>query len=740
MASAPSKSLLTPRDRRRFIIAVQYELFLTDLHLSDLEEFDLLLRLAETASSRTLKRVLKELTEDETVQLIYYAFKHYREGSYTIFRTLKTIFAADHPLQKLIRGLSFYYYDVNQQMPIDLAKQLAFQEVFARKKTEVCFKLLCRLVHLIIESPLLIAKITGQDLQQAELRKQTLQRRFQYEPSLTEFEAFVRVFGLTNGLPFFWQGERQPETSLPDKLQLLCTLFERPEALADIPHAEMASFFSFVMNILLHIETLHQYPEKYAKGIQQLTCAMPTYNKHLDGLPALPSLLDGLQCVAKSLQQIPVFIYDQSDPKIYAANQRYSKKLEQQYNCNLLHLSLSQILTFAERLGIEKLLDTTQQRRLGYGGARNSVFLLTPVLKQLFENGYRTITAMLSVDTEILKKLFRTHVIGDAHQPGSTLLMIDDDMEIPPSNLFCHALFSYESSDRYTASAGYAIGRATKFQIAYISLKEALNNPKSLFASTEWSQQICSAAMSEYVTKPTLCLNLPFGSEERHVRGVLESNPLLHPSIHLASARYPTQNLPTQPWVGIEEYLVWYLPYSINLAMVLSLLDPRNLQGRCVFPWNQNSFTHLGELIHSIASPEQQKEMQHRFWKNFQLFRQSCPDMTFVTAIKDLIDTDVKSLLLAFQKTNHLTASEKSALHRIGQIYLSYQFDASLLWHLSTLVGEAVSLHEAKDLIEKQHNIRLDTLPLTHGFYLLLHSVGNGEFPQILRQLDDFHD
>ncbi len=736
--------MLTPTDRKRFLTAIQYERFFTHLQISDLDDFDLLQRLAEIASPATLKRALSELTIPETVQLIYHLFRHYREGSYIILSTLKTLYPPTHPLHKLTHGLRSYYYDSQQQIPLDLINMLAFQEVFSRKQTEVCFQLFRKLVNMIIESPVIIAQMLGRDLEQAEQRKQVLQRRFGYAPSLTEFETFTRVFGLYNGLPFFWQGEQQPETSLHDKLQLLNDLFSRPEALSDIPQAEMFSFLSFVLNILLHVETLSQKPEKYDKGLHSLSFAIPTQNKRLEELPALPSLLDGLKAITSSLQQIPLFIYDQSNPQIFSKNQRTIKKLSLEYNCPILHLSLSDILALAKIIGVERLVNTTGTGKLGFGGARNCIFLLTPVLKQLFLKGHHTVDAMLSAKPQLLKDLFQTHVLGNTQNAGDTIFMLDDDMEIPHSNLFCHAFFAQESSQRYTSAAGTSIGRATKFNISYVPLQKFLDDPKIVFASTQWSTQIASAGMSEYITKPMICLNLPFGSEEKHLRGVMEWNPLLHPSLHLAGSRYPTQSLPTRPWHGLEGYLREYIPYSIHIAMTLSLLDPRNQQSRCVLPWNLKEqptpFTSLKDVCQHIGSPQQQHEMQSRFKQNMNLFQnKSAPDMTFTIAIQDLLSMDVDGVLYDYQEQNKLTTAEKKALANIGQIYSFYQQDAKILEKLTSLVCEGTSVDEARKTLETEYALHLHDLPLTHGLYLLIHSVGLGEFSQLLRIMEQVH-
>ncbi len=742
MSRTKNQGLLTSLDRQRFLTAVQYELFLSDLELSDLDDFALLQRLAETASPDTLQRVLSELTQPETVDLLYYALEHYREGSYTIVSTIEKIYPIDHPLQRLIQGFRHYYYDLKTKVPLDLVKLLAFQEVYARQQTDICFQLFSRLIDLIIESPVNMASIAPSDPEKVAQQKQLLQERFRFQPSLAEFRNFTRRFGLYHQIPFFWQGVRQPETSLHDKLQLLCTLFERPQALPDIPPDELVPIFSFVLNILLHLETMHRHADNYLEGLQGLTCAIPTHGKRLAALPGLPSLLRGLHGVLPSLINYPVFIYDQSDEELYGLNQDYISELSNQYKCPILHLSLSDILTLAKRTGIEPLLNTTRKGSLGFGGARNCVFLLTPVLRHLFDDGHRTPSAMLNVEATQLKRLLQTYVLGKAKTPGDTLLMIDDDMEIPPANLFCHALFSHEAALRYSCSASFAIGRATKFNIIYPSLSQVLYDPKAAFASHLWSNEICSASMSEYVSKPKVCLNIPFGSEEQHLRGVMEMNPLLHPSIHLAGARYPTGSLPTRPWCGLEEYLSWYIPYSIQVAMTMSLLDPINREERSALPWNQKehlqSFANLRAAAHFIASEEQQKEMKNRFWHNVALFYQcKAEEMHLLVAIKDLINCNSDKILKTYQNEHPLNPMERNSLKKIGELYAFYQKDASLLWKFTGMVLGGTEIDQARAILEKKGRLSFAQLPLTNGLYLLFRSIGMAEFNQLLKGLEE---
>ncbi len=741
MPRTKNQPLLSALDRRRFLTAVQYEIFYTGLKICDLDEYALLQRLAESACPDTLEKALRELTLNETVELVYYAFRNYREGSYAILTTLETIYPLDHPLQTLIDGFRSYYYDLNQRLPLELSQLLAFQEVYARKQTELCFNLFCRLIPLIVASPLHIAQVTEGDLGQAAERKRALEQRFRYVPSLSEFQNFTRRFGLHNQVPFLWKGTKQPETSLHDKLQLLCKLFERPEALPQIAAGEMVAFLSYALNILMHLEAMRQQPNKYTAGLQMLTCAIPTRNKNLAALPGVASLLRGLKDVLPSLGAFPIFIYDQSEPEIYAINQHYLAQLARRYECPILHLHLAQILMLGKKIGAERLLDTTQKGQLGFGGARNCVFLLTPVLRQLFVRGYQTVQAMLASDPALLKQLFQAHVLAHKELAGNAIFMIDDDMEIPPSNLFCHAFFAHEAFNRYSCSASYAIGRATKFNIIYPAFRQVLTDPKAIFSSSQWTTDICSAAMSEYVTKPKICLNLPFGSEEQHLRGLMEANPLLHPSIHLAGPRYPTGAVPTRPWYGLEEYLTWYLPYSIQIAMTVSLLDPTGKQGRCVFPWNQKeqlqTHTSLRSAFHHITSQDQRKEMQKRFWRNVELFRQSeVEDMPFLTAIKDLIDCDIAQVIQECQIQAWLTSDEKNSLEKIGAIYAFYQQDARLLWRFVEIAISGTAVDEAKSILESERSLSFSQFPLTNGLHLLFHSVGLAEFNQLLADLE----
>ena len=245
--------------------------------------------------------------------------------------------------------------------------------------------------------------------------------------------------------------------------------------------------------------------------------------------------------------------------------------------------------------------------------------------------------------------------------------------------------------------------------------------------------------MSEYVCKPKICLNLPFGSEESHQRGWQEFNPILHPSIHLPGTRYPKGSFPTRPWMGLDQHLQWYIPYSVHIAMTHNLLDPCNVMGYCVFPWNEegkhSAFSNLGDIMAFVAAPDQQQEMQKRFWENVALFfrGEDKDEKSLTQAIHELMHNNVEETLRKFEESQSpLTRAEKTSLAKIGKVYLFYQKDATLLHDFCSRVLDGIAIDEARTALEKHHAVQFADYPLTHGLYLLFHAIGEGEFNQIL--------
>ncbi len=688
--------------RRRFLTAVQYGVYFEDINPEDTSEAFFLQFLAPISLS-SAKKICNNLPSDALHQLIKYCFQHYREGSYILLNALDP----RHPIQDLISGLRSGCYDPNQPGDVN---DLEIQFV---KDSDVCYELFNELLSLMIDS--------------AGSARNELEQRFRPRPTRDQFLKFTRLFGLRHGLPFAIYHCTQPETDLSEKLRFLVRLFRQPEKLPQMLTGDILQFFSFVYNIIIHCEALSNRPETYTEGLHMLTCAIATKGRKLAQLPCLPSILKAMATIS-SLDNLPLVVYDQSDAPLFYANARSIAKLSKAYSAPILHLSLEQTLALSKKLGIEPLLNTTCTGALGYGGARNAIFLLTPILRRAFDAGHRSSEQLLSLPSQELINSFQEHVLGGSGS-GDTILMLDDDMEIPLSNLYCHCLFAKQASQRYSTSMGYLIGRATRFNLVFQPLSAFLQNPRLVTRSTQWTNQICSAAMSEYVTKPKICLNLPFGSEEAHQKNLKEHNPLLHPSFHLAGNRYPIGPFPTRPWMGMQSFLNWYLPYSLQIGMTLDLLDPTNAYGRCVFPWNagelHQQFKNLRDFFVFASAPEKIEEMQTRFWRNVAEFRndEKSP-MVLRKNILELIHTNVEKELGCVEKP--LSRAEAVSLKKIGDLYLFYQKDATMLWdHCERVLS---------DPNRKPHYDQptVTEYPLTNGLCLLFNAVGNGEFNQLL--------
>lgn len=671
-------------EKNRVLTELVYGLYYGELDTSS--EFFPLQIIAQKVSRETLQAVVKRLPIEKTVPLIAYLFSHYREGTPPLLRALSDLHQKN-AIAELIFWLSRTYFDKDKitNSPPDLLIQTLEKE--ALKETETIFTLFNELVAKMLDRP---------DAPHKQFRAY-LKRTYSFE----NFLAFVKLFGLTGYCPIFPGGALEGDHLL-SKVIALHRLFFTEKTLQPIVSYQAYSFVSSIIGTLF---ALIDQPQLFKEGLSHFSCSIATKGKMLHQTPVLESLLQGYRLLLKFLQQeetlknYPIFIFDQSDEALFQQNQAYIDSL----GGNIVHISQSEALMRARELGLEGLLDTTKRGDFGFAGARNCQFLLTAAFKN--------------------QKLL---------SDSDFIYMLDDDIQIPACNLFSAALFAKTNHQHYVASDGYHTGRYTKSGLNYCDLEELLQTPEKLQIFAPWSDDEVGASVSEHITKPRICLNIPHGSEERHLGIRAQLHVFLKCSKHLAGARYPTKEIPSHFVVGLHEHLKSYLPYVFLVMMSTALLDSMNKHNRLVFPWNDlsriGSFASLQEVFGYIQSEVTKHTMCERFLKNVRACFETASD-PFARSLQKLMQLDVAKVIDAFEQQASLTLHEKEELHKLRTLYTHLQEDARLLWQ----VGSRLTLDKDVDaILTAVPNI--SEYPLTEGFYLMASAILKGQFCAYIAQ------
>lgn len=780
-------------------------------------EFLLLQLLAPLINRKKLSSILIGLDLNKQTALICYCYKRYREGSYTILKNFELLFSQQASLNlspntrdllyKLKNGLERKYF-FNDSLYNTLVSSTAVTETFliqlctlleteATQQMQEFLILLKHVVKAIIESPARthearrwVQQKKSWDFSSSDVSEdESLQYRKkldnlfrEYLPisySIEEIQHWAKIFGLEGHVPLFtFQGTTHPNT-LVERMRFLHLVFTDPLLLAQIGDDQKREYIAFVLAIILQLEAINKKPEKYKIGLEKMICAIPTKDKDLSLLPGLPSLLKGLKSVVDylnntlltptSLKNYPIFVFDQSEERLFEKNQRTLEQLSRQYSCSIIHLSTKDALSLAKILSLEPLINTTGKGSFGFGGARNCVFLLTPVFKRAMDKGCTNPSQVLAMDASKLIRLFQEHVLGgvsSSYPCGDTLFMIDDDIEVPEANLFSHLFYAQARNDQYTHVFGFSQGRATK-GLTFTSLNYVLHTPRNSFIFTRWVDIPVLAGMSEYISKPKFCLNIPFGSEEGHYIGKIEITPLLQCSKHLGGVRHPSRRIPSHVFVGMETFLEIFIPYSLTLLMASELITSPLHKENNVLPWNDSpvpSFHNLRELFSYASKDKVKQEIKKRFWKNIRRLFQPTDEETqpdsknslhLLQYIQELIQMDVGQIIQTIIERERLDYIEKASLKKMASIYLFYQQDAKLFWSFGEAVIQALAGHSSSwleaavdpinnltALIEhiktKQENdkqLKFSDFPLTQGLYLIMHAVGAGEFCERIKAI-----
>ncbi len=471
---------------------------------------------------------------------------------------------------------------------------------------------------------------------------------------------------------------------------------------------------AFTNAISSHIHALGNAREKYLQGIANITYALPTAGKDLRFFAWIPSLVVALEGFCQELNianTIPIFILDQSEPDLFAKNAAYIKTLSK----NCIHLNAYDMITLAKKLNIEKLLETDSDGRFGYGGARNAIFLLMPLLRKLLDN-------KISKDT--LEADFRKIVLEESENP-CVIHMGDDDVHVPFSTVFSDALFASEHSLEYFCRYGWVKGRRTTWTQTSFSLEYLLEHTSDILLQHTWQDEPFKHGMSGLLTKPKLCLNVPFGQEEAYLKAMKEySWDIRHPMLHLSGYRLPTSEITTNRFSGLAAFLKIHYNNTVGALLVTDLLDPQNLYKRCALPWNKlkKTFTSLENAIEYIVNPKVIQRMQTAFEKNV---------ANLEKGLKNYEKIKLKKSNLALF---HIGVLETQ---NVDAILLPYSRFANEVQELKSLFTELSSDAKAfkAALVSKKKLLVPENQSMTHSLQLLLQVIREASFQQILSHL-----
>lgn len=652
---------------------------------------------AEVADVKMIKRQLKKLSLMESLQLIPELFLHYREGSFLIISFFEEMHSSPS-WRKLLQGLQRRYYDAHFCLQLfqrevkfsmsqldEVIRQLETRAFNQVKKIE---KSLRGLLHFLLKG----SSILNQGLFKA------YSSYFEGKYSQKQLRRFFSIFGLYDHQPSLrYLGIPLPHHALSTTLVFLERLFQKPMALQQISQEEVSFYLYFIKELCDHLEAFLVTPKKYFNGLKNVVFALPTKGKELEKLAWLPSVIKGLTTLIQELNdragtdilrlsEVPIFVFDHSTKELFKKNSQFVHALNSKYLSSIFHLSLKKTLTVARYLKVEGLIDTTGNQASGYGGARNSVYFLTPFLSNKFKEK---------------KKIVHSDKEEFIH-------MGEDDLLVPEAVIFSDALFAYAYEHDYIRSQAHGFGRTTFSLHSKLSLSAVLAFPKSAYAFFRWSNESFAMGMKGLLSKPKFCLNLSLGGEEQHFMALKRyDQSFRQPLIHLGGSRFNLKMFPFHPLVGLKEYLERHVPYLFGVALNSSLIDPKNLWQRGILPWNErrdgefvHSFSSFKEALRFAAEDETKDAMSQGFWKNLEvLLNPLSPEITPAKELLNLFLEEEHDAVIKHVKNRY----PESELRKLRSLYRKFKLDALLFYEFGLAI-----LHEWKSMRSKNQRLTVE--------------------------------
>ncbi len=738
---------LTPTETIRYISYLLYAIYYREIPLAALAafgntehiEYFLLCMTAESLKQKKMKSILQRLPLNKQLRLGSYCALYVREGTWMIFNLLAHLRHQDLSWNLLFKHLRNKYYDAaylnsflssfNLQSTPTLKSIVEALEKHADSQIVEIVKLLPKLIDTMIlfiknERKILIEKL---------FCKFSLQNY-----SFDELKDFFLIFGLKGHvLNDSTINNPTGSASLVNLLQALLNLFQMtPQVMTPDKQQQIL----FILDLCRHLYAFHrESPQPYAKGLKHLVFALPTRGIDLPEQPWLTSVLEGLKAIEtylkkrnpskSTIQMPPIVIFDQSLAKEFKKNDKYIKAAAQEYGIGILHFSKLETFKLAQKLGIKSWIRTSRSSYFGYGGARNCAFLLAPVIAAAYRKGKCTVQEILMLQTKELSALYNKAVLGKQGQDFS-IHMGEDDVAIPPSNLFSDVLFSATWQKLYFTRSMECSGRTTQSVYPFLDLKSILEAPSTCFFTS--TNTLFRGAMKGMLSKPRFCLPIPIGNEELHVIPSHESFFHFHQAnIHLAGTRFPNNEIPQSPLDGILTVLKEQLPYRFHITLSAILTDSQNQFSRRIYPWNDlvvrafGKIQTLNDLWNFASSFDVIQELKQRFWGNVEaLFDDKNSEIILRKCLKALIEVNLSVEAPAELKQFYETMQEEA--------YFFEEFARALLFHRAS--GSLHFIQLAKVDVESQFKKKVITSVLTKGFLALIEAIENfGQVPLILK-------
>ena len=648
------------KERHRFLSEILFQIFTRTFpfkHLKNKMQFELYLYqvLALCASDSTIKAFWRKLSRTEKIKCLGFCYAFFNEGSFRILRNSDQR-ALCEPIEKgLVHKSALWSWAENRQN-ITQRESGAFQKAMDDSVEKEIDALLVLL---------------------ASLQKRVSNKLCKFPLQRDSVKRFVEVFGLyEHQAPL----SLEYDSSLSEKLIRISNSFTEDGA-------------CFVERILLHIYALSHAREWYEDGLKHIVHALPTVDKELSKLSWLESTAKSLQNFA--VENHPIFVFDQSEKKLFLKNAAYIQKLSKRTNVPIVHLDKETIIQLAKKLHVEKLILTDSKGNFGYGGARNAVFLLAP------------------------------HLSG---QSNPFIHMGDDDLYVPASQVYSDALFAHLHKHEYICRYGYGRGRFPAD--VNFDLLNVLEKPHTILSQCHWVDTPFNHGMCGTLTKPKICLNLPFGQEEQHM--LCTPNTFFDfrkPTIHLAGARFPTSSkIPENRYSGVARYLRKAMPDLFQRLLVTELLDPCNRYDSCALPWNsQKPFQSFQEVLEYMRDPKTIQAMQKQFWKNLARINDGFA--------KKIEESD--TVILSSQSLSRLLNNEHKRYFKKQKELLRFYEDLRQEAHYFKEFSLKVSTDgtdAAKKWVEETSGKRIEEMHLCYTLYLFCKAVGEAGFTAILAE------
>lgn len=659
---------VTKSEREPFLTSLLYHIYYINLTLEHLASQDkltyyLLRVLASQASEKSLLKIFSGLSYEQQFQCIGFCLVNFDEGAYRLFSLL--VKKGSKEIQELLGYVRYNLIDKK-----GLGQWLLSQPSISADWVQ----------QLLVACREDIAKRIA---------------RVEKKLGLTDLTDSLMLFGLYDHQVPKEAWHLHEHEALDDKLEAI-----------SVPTAEEAEFLEALK---MQLTSLKKHPERYVKGIESITFALPTAGKELRLFPWVSSMVEALRSFARTFQRKemePLFVFDQSPPALFKKNATYIKRLK----APIIHLGTEEILSLANRLGLEGMLVTTREKTFGFGGARNAIFFLAPLLRHY----YREKKDVAAISDAELKRDFREVVLEEKRGP-CVIHMGDDDVHVHVSNIFADALFAYNHQNEYFCRFGWVIGRRTTWTETTFNLKYVLERSADILLQHGWQEAPFSHGMAGLLCKPKLCLNLPFGQEEAYLQS-MQKYPFDFrlPAMHLSGYRFPKEKLPLTRYSGLAALLKSHYAYSVGMMLVADLIDPADVQKHCALPWNDagHAFKNLQEALLFMLQPATVKTMQERFWQN------------------------VARLGKAFEeyKAEPGQVPQEATLH-MGILTLqdiSKEVCPEEIKHLFAELAKDAALFKTV-LANPTGKEKPSTLPFTSALQLLFDAVGNAGFQKQLR-------